>query len=52
MSSWPATYAPRASVSGVELGAPGRAVEIEMSQFEFTVGAVYRFGSREPSPLK
>ncbi|NJO34884.1 MAG: hydrocarbon degradation protein, partial [Rhodospirillales bacterium] len=39
-----AMYAPNASVSGVELGAPGRRVEIEMSQFEFTVGLVYRFG--------
>jgi long-chain fatty acid transport protein len=45
-------YAPRAAVTGTELGAPGRAVEIEMSQFEFTVGAVYRFGSREPVTLK
>ncbi len=47
-----AMYAPHATVSGVELVTPGRAVEIEMSQFEFTVGAVYRFGSREPAPLK
>ena len=39
-----AMYAPQASVSGVELGAPGRRVEIDMSQFEFTVGMVYRFG--------
>ena len=47
-----AMYAPRASVTGTELGAPLRTVEIEMSQFEFTVGAVYRFGSRQPEPLK
>jgi long-chain fatty acid transport protein len=46
-----AMYAPRASVNGTELGAT-RSVEIEMSQFEFTVGAVYRFGSRQPEPLK
>lgn len=39
-----AMYALPASVTGVELGAPGRLVEIEMSQFEFTVGLVYRFG--------
>jgi hypothetical protein len=45
-------YAPRATVSGVELLTAGRPVEIEMSQFEFTVGAVYRFGGREPAPLK
>ncbi len=38
-------YAPHASVSGVELFAPGRRVEIEMSQFEFTAGVVYRFGN-------
>ena len=38
-----AMYALPASVTGVELGAPGRMVEIEMSQFEFTVGLVYRF---------
>jgi long-chain fatty acid transport protein len=47
-----AMYAPRASVTGTELGAPTRTVEIDMSQFEFTVGAVYRFGSRQPEPLK
>lgn len=40
-----AMYAPHASVSGVELGAPNQAVEIEMSQFEFTAGVVYRFGN-------
>jgi long-chain fatty acid transport protein len=39
-----AMYAPKASVSGTELFVPPRSVEIEMSQFEFTVGAVYRFG--------
>lgn len=39
-----AMYAPEASVSGVELGAPGRRVDIDLSQFEFTVGMVYRFG--------
>ena len=47
-----AMYAPRATVTGTELGAPLRNVEIEMSQFEFTVGAVYRFGSRQLEPLK
>jgi long-chain fatty acid transport protein len=40
-----AMYAPQASVSGTELLAGPRSVEIEMSQFEFTVGAVYRFGN-------
>jgi long-chain fatty acid transport protein len=45
-------YAPRATVSGTELGAPLRHVEIEMSQFEFTAGVIYRFGSRRPEPLK
>jgi long-chain fatty acid transport protein len=39
-----AMYAPRATVSGTELFVPARSVEIEMSQLEFTVGAVYRFG--------
>jgi long-chain fatty acid transport protein len=47
-----AMFAPRASVTGTELGAPLRTVEIEMSQLEFTVGVVYRFGSRQPEPLK
>jgi long-chain fatty acid transport protein len=47
-----AMFAPRASVSGTELGAPLRNVEIEMSQFEFTAGVVYRFGSRRVEPLK
>jgi long-chain fatty acid transport protein len=47
-----AMYAPHASVTGTELGVPTRFVEIEMSQFEFTVGAVYRFGERRPEPLK
>ena len=45
-------YAPRATVTGAELLFPGRPVEIEMSQLEFTVGAVYRFGNRQPAPLK
>lgn len=40
-----AMYAPHASVSGVELNAPTRLVDIEMSQFEFTAGVVYRFGN-------
>ncbi len=39
-----AMYAPRATVSGTELGFASHDVEIDMSQFEFTVGAVYRFG--------
>jgi long-chain fatty acid transport protein len=47
-----AMYAPRATVTGVELLTAGRPVEIEMSQFEFTVGAVYRFGNRDPAPLE
>jgi long-chain fatty acid transport protein len=47
-----AMYAPRATITGVELLTAGRPVEIEMSQFEFTVGAVYRFGSRQAEPLK
>jgi long-chain fatty acid transport protein len=47
-----AMYAPRTSVSGPELLNPFRTVEIEMSQFEFTVGAVYRFASPEPVFLK
>jgi long-chain fatty acid transport protein len=47
-----AMYAPLASVSGSELGAPGRQVEIEMSQFEFTVGMVYRFGNRPSEPSR
>lgn len=47
-----AMYAPNASVRGVELNAPLRNVEIEMSQLEVTAGIVYRFGSRQPAPLK
>ena len=39
-----AMYAPKASVSGMELFVPPRSVEIEMSQLELTIGAVYRFG--------
>jgi long-chain fatty acid transport protein len=39
-----AMYAPKATVSGTELFVPPRSVEIEMSQLELTVGAVYRFG--------
>jgi long-chain fatty acid transport protein len=39
-----AMYAPQASVSGPELQFPARTVNIEMSQFEFTAGVVYRFG--------
>jgi long-chain fatty acid transport protein len=39
-----AMYAPHASVSGQELIFNTRQVEIEMSQFEFTAGVVYRFG--------
>ena len=46
-----AMYAPKATVSGIELFFPARSVEIEMSQFEFTVGAVYRFGTGA-EPLK
>jgi long-chain fatty acid transport protein len=40
-----AMYAPHASVDGVELNAATRQVHIEMSQFEFTAGVVYRFGN-------
>jgi long-chain fatty acid transport protein len=39
-----AMYAPKATVTGTELLFPARSVEIEMSQFELTIGAVYRFG--------
>lgn len=39
-----AMYAPHASVSGPELLFPTRQVDIEMTQFEFTAGLVYRFG--------
>ncbi len=39
-----AMYAPRASLSGTELGNPFRTVDISNSQVELTVGAVYRFG--------
>jgi len=45
-------YAPRASIRGPELGNPARTVEIEMSELEFTVGMVYRFGGRHAEPLK
>lgn len=49
-----AMYAPRASVSGPELNNPARTVSVDMSEFEFTVGAVYRFGvdRAPPPPLK
>jgi long-chain fatty acid transport protein len=48
-----AMFAPRTSVSGPELGNPLRNVEIEMSEFEFTFGGVYRFdSSRWLEPLK
>lgn len=39
-----AMYAPHADVSGTELLVPTRTVNIEMTQFEFTAGLVYRFG--------
>jgi len=39
-----AMYAPSESVSGIELLTPDRAVEIEASQVEFTLGTTYRFG--------
>lgn len=45
-------YAPRATLTGPELANPGRTVQLEMSELEFTVGAVYRFGGRSPQPLK
>jgi long-chain fatty acid transport protein len=49
-----AMYAPRASVTGTELGNPSRTVEIDNSEFEITLGAVYRFGGPTivPQPLK
>lgn len=47
-------YAPRASISGTELGNPARAIEIHNSEFEITFGAVYHFGDRDTrsTPLK
>lgn len=48
-----AMYAPQASLSGQELLNPNRIMSTEASQFEVTIGAVYRFG--EPArtvPLK
>jgi long-chain fatty acid transport protein len=48
-----AMYAPRNSVTGPELGFPTRTVEIDMREFEFTIGGVYRFGGeRRLEPLK
>ena len=51
-----AMYAPKASLSGPELmnPAPGRTMTTDASQFEVTVGAVYRFGDtpRNNVPLK
>lgn len=46
-----AMYAPRATVTGTELGNTNRNVSVDMSEFEFTVGAVYRFGA-DPRPVK
>jgi len=39
-----AMYAPEESVDGIELMTANRHVEIEGSQFEFTVGTTYKFG--------
>ena len=51
-----AMYAPKASLSGPELmnPVPGRTMTTDASQFEVTVGAVYRFGDapRSNVPLK
>lgn len=44
-------YAPHASITGPELSNPARSVEIGMSELEFTVGAIYRFGANS-APLK
>ncbi len=45
-------YAPRTTLAGAELLNPARNVEINARQFEFTVGAVYRFDSDRANPLK
>lgn len=48
-----AMYAPRATLTGAELMNPARIMTTEASQFEFTVGAIYRFDSdARPQPLK
>ncbi|MDX2201622.1 MAG: outer membrane protein transport protein [Hyphomicrobiaceae bacterium] len=47
-------YSPRMTLSGEELLNPNRIMTTESSQFEITVGAVYRFGvdRAAPAPLK
>ena len=46
-------YAPRTTLAGAELLNPARNVEINARQFEFTVGAIYRFDNdRAAAPLK
>ena len=47
-------YAPRMTLSGEELLNPARIMTTESSQFEITLGAVYRFNSDRlaPAPLK
>lgn len=47
-------YSPRATLSGYELLNPARVVTTESSQFEITVGGVYRFNSDKvlAPPLK
>jgi long-chain fatty acid transport protein len=47
-------YSPRATLSGYELLNPNRVVTTESSQFEITVGGVYRFNSDRmlAAPLK
>lgn len=50
-----AMYAPRATLSGPELLNANRTMHINAEQFEFTVGAVYRFGETPRStniPMK
>lgn len=48
-----AMYAPRATLTGPELMNANRIMTTDASQFEFTVGAVYRFDSdARPQPLK
>ena len=48
-----AMYAPRTTLAGAELMNAARNVEINARQFEFTVGAIYRFdGDTTAVPLK
>lgn len=47
-----AMYAPQGKVRGTELQNANRTVTVDMSEFEFTVGAVYRFDVERPVSLK